>query len=198
MEKTALISVSDKTGVVEFAKELCALDYIILSTGGTAQILRSNGIPVTLVSDYTGHPEMLEGRVKTLHPKIHAGILAKDTPEHSVVMESNGYDYIDLIAVNLYPFEKTIAWSDCTVEEAVEQIDIGGPTMLRAAAKNYDRVTVICNPMDYKPVVEFLKTFGKTDVPFRKFLAYKVFKHTSGYDTAISNYLVNNLSTVER
>ena len=152
--KQALISVSDKTGIVEFARELSSLGVAILSTGGTARLLKDAGLTVTEVGDYTGFPEMLDGRVKTLHPKIHAGILARrDSSEHMAAMEKAAIPAIDLVVVNLYPFSQTIARPDCSLEEAIENIDIGGPAMVRAAAKNYKSVAVVTDPADYAPAI---------------------------------------------
>ena len=155
MRKQALLSVSDKTGVVEFARELAALGYHLLSTGGTAKLIAQAGIEVQEVADYTGFPEMLDGRVKTLNPKIHAGILARRPDSaHMKALADHNIDPIDIIVVNLYPFEATIAKPDCTFEEAIENIDIGGPTMIRAAAKNHESVAVVVDPADYSSVLE--------------------------------------------
>jgi phosphoribosylaminoimidazolecarboxamide formyltransferase/IMP cyclohydrolase len=190
--KQALISVSDKTGITEFAHELHKLGIAILSTGGTAGLLKSAGIAVTEVSDYTGFPEMLDGRVKTLHPKIHAGILArKDVSEHAAAMEKANIPAIDLVVVNLYPFSETVARPDCTLQEAIENIDIGGPTMVRAAAKNYGSVTVVTDPEDYAPLLREIKSTGKVEETSRFRLAQKAFSHTAAYDSAISNYLTS-------
>ena len=148
--KQALISVSDKTGILEFAKALHQLGVKILSTGGTAKLLADNGVPVTEVADYTGFPEMLDGRVKTLHPKVHGGILARrDLPEHVATLKKHNIPTIDLVVVNLYPFSATIAKPDCTLEDAIENIDIGGPTMVRSAAKNHAHVAIVTDPADY-------------------------------------------------
>jgi phosphoribosylaminoimidazolecarboxamide formyltransferase/IMP cyclohydrolase len=150
MIKQALISVSDKTGVLDFARALSALGVNILSTGGTAKLLQDNGVPVTEVADYTGFPEMLDGRVKTLHPKVHGGILARrDLPEHVAKLEEHGIPQIDMVVVNLYPFQQTVAKEQCSLEDAIENIDIGGPTMLRSAAKNHRDVVVVVDPADY-------------------------------------------------
>jgi phosphoribosylaminoimidazolecarboxamide formyltransferase/IMP cyclohydrolase len=191
--KQALISVSDKIGIVEFARELSRLGVAILSTGGTAKLLKDAGLSVTEVSDYTGFPEMLDGRVKTLHPKIHAGILARqDLPEHMATMEKAAIPTIDLVVVNLYPFTQTVARPDCTFEEAIENIDIGGPAMVRAAAKNYKSVTVVTDPADYAPLLREIKSSGGTVSPELRFhLACKAFSHTASYDSAISNYLTS-------
>lgn len=192
MKKQALLSVSDKTGIVELARELTALGYHILSTGGTAKLLEKEGIAVQEVADYTGFPEMLDGRVKTLHPKIHAGILARrDLPEHVAALEKHGIDPIDLVVVNLYPFEQTIARPGCTFADAIENIDIGGPTMIRAAAKNHGSVAVVVDPADYGRIVEEIKANGGTTTKTRLELAKKVFAHTARYDGAITNYLTS-------
>jgi phosphoribosylaminoimidazolecarboxamide formyltransferase/IMP cyclohydrolase len=191
MIKQALISVSDKTGVLEFARALAAMGVNILSTGGTARLLADNGVAVTEVADYTGFPEMLDGRVKTLHPKIHGGILARrDFPEHAAALQQHGIPGIDLVAVNLYPFAATVARLDCTLEDAIENIDIGGPAMLRSSAKNHKDVVVVCDPADYARVLAELKD-GQGDVSYetRFGLAKKVFAHTAAYDGAITNYL---------
>lgn len=190
MSKLALLSVSDKTGLLEFAKGLVNdCGYRILSTGGTARLLREAGLPVTEVSDHTGFPEMMEGRVKTLHPKIHGGLLCRrDVEEHLEQARSAGIDLIDLVVVNLYPFEATIAKPGVTLEEAIENIDIGGPSMLRSAAKNSQAVTVICDPADYSQVLEEMKQGGTTPATRAK-LARKVFARTGAYDQAIANYL---------
>ncbi len=161
-KKRALISVTDKSGIVELAQELVALGFEILSTGGTAKALQAGGIPVTEVSTYTGFPEILDGRVKTLQPKIHGGLLGRrDDPKHREQMEALGIEPIDLLVVNLYAFEKTVAKPGCTLEEAIENIDIGGPAMLRAAAKNFQDVTVLTDPADYPQVLSELKSRGK-------------------------------------
>ena len=192
MKKQALISVSDKTGVVDFARELVALGYHILSTGGTAKLLTKEGVPCQEVADYTGFPEMLDGRVKTLNPKIHAGILARrPVAEHMAALEAHGIDPIDIICVNLYPFEQTIAKPDCTFEDAIENIDIGGPTMIRAAAKNHESVAVIVDPTDYASVVAEIKAEGGVTAATRLALAKKVFAHTARYDGMITNYLTS-------
>jgi phosphoribosylaminoimidazolecarboxamide formyltransferase/IMP cyclohydrolase len=189
----AIISLSDKTGIADFARELQSFGVEILSTGGTAKALRESGLKVMDVSDYTGFPEMLDGRVKTLHPKIHGGLLGiRDNPEHAQKMKDHGIQEIDMVVVNLYPFEATVAKPSCTVEEAIENIDIGGPSMLRAAAKNYPYVTVIVDPSDYKIVLEEMKKSGGSvsrETNFR--LAKKVFQLTARYDKAIAEYLGN-------
>jgi phosphoribosylaminoimidazolecarboxamide formyltransferase/IMP cyclohydrolase len=185
----ALISVSDKAGIADFARGLHALGIEILSTGGTASLLAEAGIPVTEVSDYTGFPEMMAGRVKTLHPKIHGGILARRGIDEAV-MEANGIAPIDMVVVNLYPFEQTVARDDCDLPMAIENIDIGGPTLLRAAAKNHAAVTVIVDSADYAPVLAELQQHdGQTTTATRYALAVKTFEHTARYDGAIANYL---------
>ena len=191
MIKQALISVSDKTGVLEFAKSLSALGVNILSTGGTAKLLADNGVKVTEVADYTGFPEMLDGRVKTLHPKVHGGILARrDLPEHVAALEKHGIPTIDMVVVNLYPFQQTVAKDECSLEDAIENIDIGGPTMLRSSAKNHKDVVVICDPTDYTRVLEEMKANqGAVGYDTKFELAKKVFAHTAQYDGAITNYL---------
>ena len=186
----ALLSVSDKSGIVEFARALAALGVQILSTGGTAKLLEKEGIAVTEVSAYTGFPEMLDGRVKTLHPKIHAGLLARrDDPGHLAALRSAGIPPIDLLVVNLYPFQASVADPDCSFEEAIENIDIGGPALLRAAAKNHAGVGVVVDPADYARVLEELRSSGGISDATRFALAKKVFAHTAAYDGAIANYL---------
>ncbi len=187
--KRALISVSDKTGVVEMAKGLEALGAEILSTGGTAKALREAGVKVTDVAAYTGSPEILDGRVKTLHPKIHGGLLGRrSVPAHVAQMEQHGIGPIDVVVVNLYPFEATIAKPNCPFEEAIENIDIGGPSMLRSAAKNHDDVLVVVDPADYQRVLEAAKA-GTASHALRRELAMKVFQHTARYDSLIAGYL---------
>ena len=187
--RQALISVSDKSGVVEFAQELNKLGVRILSTGGTAKLLEKSGIPVTEVSEHTGFPEMLDGRVKTLHPRIHGGLLARrDSREHMAAISQAGIEPIDLLVVNLYPFEATVADPDCRLEDAIENIDIGGPAMIRAAAKNHGGVTVVVDPADYAKVLEEMRAGGVSSHT-RFELAKKVFAHTAAYDGAIANYL---------
>jgi phosphoribosylaminoimidazolecarboxamide formyltransferase/IMP cyclohydrolase len=187
----ALISVSDKTGVVEFAKALLPLGVQILSTGGTAQLLKLNGVVVTEVSDFTGFPEMMEGRVKTLHPKVHGGILARrDKPDHVASMKEHGIVPIDLVVVNLYPFAQTVAKAGVTMDDAIENIDIGGPAMVRAAAKNHAFVAVVTDPGDYAPLIEQMKkSKGQISDDERYRLAAKAFSHTAEYDGMISNWL---------
>lgn len=190
MTKRALISVSDKSGVLEFAKELVALGYEVLSTGGTKKHLQDNGVPVTSVDEVTKFPEILGGRVKTLNPMIHGGLLAKyDDAEHQAQMKEHGIEPIEIVCVNLYPFVETISKPDVTFEDAIENIDIGGPTMLRSAAKNQQYVTVIVDANDYEGVLAELKDAGQTTLQTRRRLAAKVFRHTAAYDSYISNYL---------
>ena len=188
--KRALISVSDKTGIIDFARELQELNIEILSTGGTAKILKEANIKVMDVSDYTDFPEMMNGRVKTLHPKIHGGLLAlRDNTEHQKQAKDNNINMIDLVIVNLYPFEQTIAKQGVTEAEAIENIDIGGPSMLRSAAKNFQSVTVVTDINDYNEVLEQIQKNGDTSLSLRRKLALKVFEKTYRYDLTISNYL---------
>jgi len=189
--KQALISVSEKNGVLELARALTQMNVSILSTGGTAKMLAQNGIAVTEVADYTGYPEMLDGRLKTLHPKIHGGLLARrDSPDHMAAIKDAGIEPIDLVVVNLYPFTQAIARPGCTFAEAIENIDIGGPSMLRAAAKNHAGVAVVVDPADYPALIAEMKASGgKVGAATRFELAKKVFTHTAAYDGAISNYL---------
>ncbi|RIW33954.1 bifunctional phosphoribosylaminoimidazolecarboxamide formyltransferase/IMP cyclohydrolase PurH [Bacillus salacetis] len=192
MKKRALISVSDKSGIVEFARELQELGYDIISTGGTKNILLDNGIFVTGVEEVTGFPEIMEGRVKTLHPKIHGGLLAKrDVEEHRRQMEEQEIFPIDLVCVNLYPFQQTIAKPNVTEEDAIENIDIGGPTMLRAAAKNHKYVTVVVDSQDYDMIINEIKANGEAPELLRKKLAAKVFRHTAAYDAYISQFMTD-------
>ncbi|NCZ96312.1 bifunctional phosphoribosylaminoimidazolecarboxamide formyltransferase/IMP cyclohydrolase PurH [bacterium] len=186
----ALLSVSDKTGLVEFAKFLAGKGVELISTGGTAKALREAGVKVMELSDYTGFPEMMDGRVKTLHPKVHGGLLQRrDLETHRQQAKQHGIPTIDLVVVNLYPFEQTVAKPDCTTELAIENIDIGGPSMLRSAAKNHDSVTVVVDPGDYAVVQKEMEKAGDTTVETRRKLAAKVFRHTSHYDHLISSYL---------
>ncbi len=186
----ALISLTDKSGIEGFAKELADLGVEILSTGGTAAKIRESGIDVMDVSEFTGFPEMLDGRVKTLHPKVHGGILnQRANKDHQKQCAEHGLKNIDIIAVNLYAFEKTIADPNCSLADAIENIDIGGPTMLRASAKNFNDVTVIVDPADYDQVLKEIKETGNTTLKTRFRLAAKVFKLTSVYDTTISAWL---------
>ena len=184
----AILSVHDKTGLVDFAQGLSALGWTLLASGGTAKLLRENQIPATEVADYTSSPEILGGRVKTLHPAIHGGLLARSTPADLAELQKLGWDYIDLVAVNLYPFEQTIAKPGVTLDEAIENIDIGGVTLIRAAAKNHQRVTLVCDPADYAAVLAELQTGGVTDST-RRALAVKGFALTTRYDGAIADYL---------
>lgn len=186
----ALISVSDKTGVIEFAKELEALGCTIISTGGTHAKIAESGVKVVGISDVTGFPECLDGRVKTLHPAVHGGILAmREKPEHMAQLKDLGIETIDIVAINLYPFKETILKPDVTLPVAIENIDIGGPTMLRSAAKNHKDVVVICDPADYPAVIAELKEKGEVSYDTKYRLALKVFQHTAAYDTMISDYL---------
>ncbi len=188
--KRALLSVSDKSGIAEFARALAALGVSILSTGGTAKLLQREGVPATEVSAHTGFPEMLDGRVKTLHPKIHGGILARrDSSEQMKAIESAGIAPIDLVVVNLYPFQATVADPGGRLEDAIENIDIGGPAMLRSAAKNHAGVAVVVDPSDYAMVLDELRAHGEVSAATRFSLAQKVFAHTAAYDGAIANYL---------
>ncbi|GEK31384.1 bifunctional purine biosynthesis protein PurH [Kurthia zopfii] len=194
MTKRALISVSDKSGVLEFAKELVALGYEVLSTGGTKQHLQDNGVAVTSVDEVTKFPEILGGRVKTLNPMIHGGLLAKyDDPEHQAQMQEHGIEPIEIVCVNLYPFVETISKPNVEFVDAIENIDIGGPTMLRSAAKNQQYVSVIVDANDYAAVLAELKADGETTLATRRRLAAKVFRHTAAYDSYISNYLSTEL-----
>jgi phosphoribosylaminoimidazolecarboxamide formyltransferase/IMP cyclohydrolase len=187
----AIVSVTDKTGIVNFANSLSEFDIEILSTGGTARALRDGGISVTDISDYTGFPEMMDGRVKTLHPKVHGGLLGlRDNSEHVQMMKAHGIQPIDMVVVNLYQFEKTVAKEGVTLDEAIENIDIGGPSMLRSSAKNFKYVTVIVDPADYGVVLREMETTGGgTSLETRFRLARKVFRLTHLYDGAISEYL---------
>ena len=186
----ALISVSDKTGIVEFSQALAELGVEIISTGGTAKILKENGVQVIPIEKVTGFPEMMDGRVKTLHPKIHGGLLGlRDNTEHEAKAKEMGIDWIDMVVVNLYPFEETIAKGEVSLDEAVENIDIGGPTMLRSAAKNYRFVAVVTDPADYNRVLEEIRDRGEVSAEMKKVLAAKVFRRTADYDSAIDRYL---------
>ena len=189
-KKRALISVSDKNGISDFAKELVSLGFEIISTGGTKKALQEQGIPVLGVSDVTGFPEILEGRVKTLNPFIHGGLLAKhDDEQHQKQLDEHGINPIQIVCVNLYPFQQTIEKPDVTTDDAIENIDIGGPSMLRASAKNHQYVTVVVDPVDYSTVIEELKTDGQTKLETRRRLAAKVFRHTAAYDALIAEYM---------
>ncbi len=186
--RRAIISVSDKTGILEFAKELVKMDFELVSTGGTYQTIKEAGIPVTYVSEVTGFPEILDGRVKTLNPRIHGGILAMRTPEHLAQLEEHNITPIDLVVVNLYPFRQTISKPGVELAEAIENIDIGGPSMIRAAAKNYQYVTVVTNPGKYQEVLQRLQD-GAVDEAYRLQLSAEAFRHTAEYDTFITTYL---------
>lgn len=197
MPRLALLSVSNKAGIVEFAQTLVTeFGFDIISSGGTAKTLKDAGVPVTKVSDYTGSPEILGGRVKTLHPKIHGGILARrDIPEHLTELDANGIRTIDLVVVNLYPFEQTISKPGVVLEDAIEQIDIGGPAMVRASAKNYAHLTILTNPSQYDRYLDESRTGkGEVSLSFRQQSALAAFQHTAAYDTAISTYLAAQLS----
>ena len=192
MARLALLSVSNKTGLIELARTLVEeFEFDLISSGGTAKALQAAGLPVTKVSDYTGHPEILGGRVKTLHPRIHGGILGRrDVAQDIADMETHAIRPIDLVVVNLYPFEETIAKPNVTLAEAIEQIDIGGPAMLRAAAKNYPHLTVLCNPNQYKAYLAQLSQQNNSPtLEFRQACAIEAFSHTATYDSAIATYL---------
>jgi len=188
MSKRAILSVYDKTDICDLAHDLAGMGWQIVASGGTARMLSKVGLPVLEVAKVTGAPEMLGGRVKTLHPAIHGGILARDLPEDAADLAAQDIEMIDLVVCNLYPFEETINQPDVTVEMAVEQIDIGGVTLLRAAAKNFARVLVVCDPADYEQVLTALRE-DTADTPLRRQLATKAFAHTRDYDTAITAYL---------
>ena len=187
----ALLSVSDKTGIVDFARSLVDYGYTLISSGGTHAVIQAEGIPVTKVSEYTGSPEILNGRVKTLHPKIHGGILAqRGNPVHDMDRNANGIGLIDIVAVNLYPFKETVAKPDVTLADAIENIDIGGPSMVRSAAKNYRDVAVMTNPHQYGIYMDSIK--GNISIKpetLRKQFMLEAFKHTAEYDTTISNWM---------
>ena len=185
---TAILSVHDKSGIIEFAKGLADLGWALLASGGTAKMLRDQNIMVTEVAEYTKSPEILGGRVKTLHPAVHGGLLARSTEADHHQLLDLGWDYIDLVAVNLYPFEETIARPNVTFAEAIENIDIGGVALIRAAAKNHERVVLVCNPRDYESVLEELHN-GEISENTRRKLAVKGFAATADYDTAIYEYL---------
>src|SRR5512139_1852312 len=195
--RRALLSVSDKTGLVPLAQTLAAAGVELLSTGGTAKALREAGLKVTDLSAHTGFPEMLDGRVKTLHPKVHGGLLyIRGNAAHEAAVRQHGIDPIDLVVVNLYPFEQTVARPDVTLHDAIENIDIGGPSMLRSAAKNHDSVTVVVDPADYEEVAAQVQTSGNTTLETRRRLAAKVYARTSAYDAAIATHLAKAFSTV--
>jgi phosphoribosylaminoimidazolecarboxamide formyltransferase/IMP cyclohydrolase len=196
--KLALLSVSDKSGLVDFAHTLVACGFTLISTGGTSKLLRDSGLATTDIAEITGFPEMLEGRVKTLHPKIHGGLLyLRGNTEHEHQAAAHAIRPIDLVVVNLYPFEQTISKAGVTLAEAIENIDIGGPSMLRSAAKNHASVTAVVDPADYPLVAEQLKTSGQTTLELRAALAAKVFTHTGYYDTVISDYLRHQVSSTQ-
>ena len=191
MNYYALLSVSDKTGIVDFAEGLIRAGYTLISSGGTHKVISDEGLPVMKVSDYTGSPEILNGRVKTLHPKIHGGILAqRGNPSHDLDRNANGIGHIDIVAVNLYPFKETVAKPDVTLADAIENIDIGGPSMVRSAAKNYNDVAVMTNPHQYGIYMDSIK--GNISIKpetLRKQFMLEAFKHTAEYDTTISNWM---------
>lgn len=192
--KRALLSVSDKTGIIEFAKALHDMGVELVSTGGTMKAIKEAGIPVTYVSEITGFPEIMDGRVKTLNPYVHGGILAiRDNPSHQAAMKEHNITGIDLVAVNLYPFRQTVAKPDVTLNDAVENIDIGGPAMIRAAAKNFQYVTVVVNPARYQQIIDQLKTNGEVEFKSRMALAQEAYSHTASYDAYISRYLCGQL-----
>lgn len=190
--RTALLSVSDKTGLVDFARGLVALGVRILSTGGTYRTLVEANVPVATVESYTGSPEVMDGRVKTLHPRVHGGLLARSGKDDADLARIGG-ELIDLVAVNLYPFEKTLEKPHSTFGDLIENIDIGGPSMLRSAAKNHERVTVVCDSADYTLVLEEIRETGATRPETRRRLAAKVFAHTAAYDGAIARWLANQV-----
>jgi phosphoribosylaminoimidazolecarboxamide formyltransferase / IMP cyclohydrolase len=192
---TAILSVHDKTGLVEFAKALAGLGWTLLASGGTAKLLRGNEIPVTEVADYTRSPEILGGRVKTLHPAVHGGLLARPTEDDHRQLLDLGWDYIDLAAVNLYPFEETVARPDVSHADAIENIDIGGVTLIRAAAKNFERVTLVCDPADYLSILDELWGGCVSDRTRTK-LATKGFALTAHYDTVIQDYLKKRVESI--
>jgi len=196
--KRALISVSDKKGLLDFVKQLITFDYEIISTGGTFKLLHENGIPVKMIDEVTGFPEIMDGRVKTLHPKVHGGLLClRNNENHTKQAKENHIEMIDLVLVNLYPFKETIAKENVTLVDAIENIDIGGPSMLRSAAKNHLFVTVICDANDYQKVIEEIKTHGDTTFETRQQLAAKVFRHTAAYDATIAGFLTERVGESE-
>ena len=188
--KRALVSVSDKTGLVDFVRGLQSLDWEIIATGGTQKLLEESGIRTIGISEVTGFPEICDGRVKTLHPKVHGGLLARrDNPDHLKALKDNGIGFIDLVCVNLYPFRQTIEKEGVTMEDAIEHIDIGGPSMLRSAAKNWNDVTVVCNPEDYGRVLDEIREHGNTLRQTRLELSAKAYTHTAEYDICIAGYM---------
>jgi phosphoribosylaminoimidazolecarboxamide formyltransferase/IMP cyclohydrolase len=192
MTQRAILSVFDKTNLVEFARGLVNLGWELVASGGTAALLRNSDLPVRDVAEITGAPEMLGGRVKTLHPAVHGGILAREIESDLADLASQNISPIDLVICNLYPFQETVTKPDVTLAEAVEQIDIGGVTLLRAAAKNFARVTIVCDPADYGRILNELKENGTTTTATRQELAVKAFTHTRDYDTAITAYLMDS------
>ena len=195
MNYYALLSVSNKSGIVDFAEGLIRAGYTLISSGGTHKVISDEGLPVMKVSDYTGSPEILNGRVKTLHPKIHGGILAqRGNPSHDLDRQANGIGHIDIVAVNLYPFKETVAKPDVTLADAIENIDIGGPSMVRSAAKNYKDVAVLTNPNQYGIYLDSIK--GNISIKpetLRRQFMLEAFKHTAEYDAAISNWMSENV-----
>lgn len=190
MAKRALVSVSDKTGLVDFVKGLQTAGWEIIATGGTQKLLENSGVKTIGISDVTGFPEICDGRVKTLHPKVHGGLLARrDEPSHLQALQENGIEFIDLVCVNLYPFRETIAKEGTTMAEAIEKIDIGGPSMLRSAAKNYNDVTVVCDPADYNTILAEINAIGNTTLETRLQLSAKAYTHTAQYDCCIATYM---------
>ena len=190
MARRALFSVSDKTGVVEFASKLVNLGWEIIATGGTQKLLESNGVKTIGISEITGFPEICDGRVKTLHPKVHGGLLGRrDLESHRQQLKENGIEYIDLVCVNLYPFAATIAKPDVTMEDAIEHIDIGGPSMVRSAAKNWESVVIVVNPEDYDTVIKELEANGDTSRETRLQLSAKAYTHTAEYDIMIESWM---------
>lgn len=194
MNPSVILSVFDKSGLVEFGQGLHELGWELVASGGTARLLRENNLPVIEVADLTGAPEMLGGRVKTLHPVVHGGILARNMANDQADLARQNMRMIDMVVCNLYPFEQTIARPGATIEEAIEQIDIGGVTLLRAGAKNYTRVTTLCDPADYPTILQTLHTNGQTTLQTRQQLALKAFSHTRDYDTAITAYLQSTIA----
>lgn len=198
MSKRALVSVSDKTNIVGLVQQLAQFDYQIISTGGTKRALEETGIAVIGVEEITEYPEMMDGKVKTLHPKVHGGLLAlRDNQKHLDEMFENDIQFIDLVVVNLYPFQKTIETKGTTYEDAIENIDIGGPSMLRSAAKNHRDVTVICDPQDYEWVIDEIAKKGNTTLETRRKLAAKAFRHTAAYDAHIAQYLTEQVGETD-
>ena len=196
-KKSALISVSDKTGLIDFAKNLEALGYQIISTGGTKKTLEENNIKTVSISDITNFPEIMDGRVKTLHPSVHAALLCvRDNDEHVKALDENNIDFIDIVVVNLYPFKEVLKKENSTHEELIENIDIGGPSMLRSAAKNYKYITVLVDSADYENVISEIKQNGDTSFETREKLAAKVFRHTASYDALIAEYMTKVTKTL--